>query len=466
MSSQQNSTQSRLTTSAMPDINNQQVSQSTGGATNSNDADNFTSNGSEPGQIFSSSSGGQMGEEKEEKVASLPANVLAETDHTLSPVNFSNIEVNIKNVALLNLNPGIVILVSITLMILGLAIDNAWIGFMAALVTLAVSLRIILPNWSKIWVQLVPETWRAIVVSCLGLIAGSVGLLMLSGANQAPDSRNIHINWEAIGAVGEVVGALGQILIAIIAVYVAWRQYVISKELTIQQNRITQQQTIDAYFQGVSDLALSDEGLLEDWPQERAIAEGRTAAILSSVDSEGKAKIIRFLSQSKLLTPLQRDRHLGRPIFDGDGGYAEDRVHGVRVIYLGVMLAGADLAGTDLRWTELSEANLVRANLKNCDLVKANLSRTILYEANLTGADLMGTRLFYGKAETASPRNRTDPPNYKTGEFTGAVIENADMTNVQRLSDAQRYYCCAWGGSKTRATIPGGCEEIPNKLGR
>ncbi len=465
MSSDQNSPQSRLNGSRMPENEHQPVSQSTGGVTNSNNSGNSQSsesNGSEPRDNFSSFSSETMVEEK----ASLPVQVPSETDYTLSPANLSAPEINIKNVALLNINPGIVILGSITLMILGLAIDNAWIGFMGALLTLAISLRIILPNWGKIWVQLVPEAWRAIVVSCLGLIAGIVGLLMLSGANQVPDSRNIHINWEAIGAVGEVVGALGQILIAIIAVYVAWRQYVISKELTIQQNRITQQQTIDAYFQGVSDLALNDEGLLEDWPQERAIAEGRTAAILGSVDSEGKAKIIRFLSQSKLLTPLQRDRHLGRPILDGDGGYAEDRAYGVRVISLGVMLAGADLAGTDLRWTELSEANLVRANLKNCDLVKANLSRTILYEANLAGADLMGARLFYGKAETASPRNRTDQPNYKTGEFTGAVVENADMTNVQRLSDAQRYYCCAWGGSKTRATIPGGCEGIPNKLGR
>ena len=65
----------------------------------------------------------------------------------------------------------------------------------------------------------------------------------------------------------------GPNLIAILGVYVAWRQYVISKDLTIQQNRITQQQTIDAYFQGVSDLALDEQGFLEDRPQERAIAE-------------------------------------------------------------------------------------------------------------------------------------------------------------------------------------------------
>ncbi len=357
-------------------------------------------------------------------------------------------------------------LAAIASMIVGLANDSIWIGLFGAIGAIGISLRMMWPSWGKIWVQVIPPTWRTLIISCFGLLAGIVGLLMLSGSNTEPGSRNIQINWDAIGALGELIGALGQILIAILGVYVAWRQYVISKDLTIQQNRITQQQTIDAYFQGVSDLALDEQGFLEDWPQERAIAEGRTAAIMSSVDAEGKAKILRFLSQSRLITPLKRDRLLGRPILDGDGGYAEDRDHGLRVIDLNVMLAGADLAGTDLRWTELSEANLVRANLSKCDLVKANLSRAILYDANLARADMRGTKFFYGLAETASPRSRTEFANYQTGEHTGAVVERADFTAVKRLSDEQRYYCCAWCGSKSRETIPGGCEGIPNKLGR
>jgi uncharacterized protein YjbI with pentapeptide repeats len=119
-----------------------------------------------------------------------------------------------------------------------------------------------------------------------------------------------------------------------------------------------------------------------------------------------------------------------------------------------------------LRWTDLSEANMVRINLGHCDLVKANLSRTVLYEANLSGADLKGARLFYGSLETASPRSRTEPPNYETGEYTGVVVERADCTEIQRLSEEQRYYLCAWGGEYTRGTISGGCEGIPNRLGR
>ncbi len=364
------------------------------------------------------------------------------------------------------LSASVLILGSIAAMIIGLAIDVVWLGLFGAIFAIAIALRMMWPNWGKVWTQLIPPTWRTLIVSSFGLLTGIVGLLILSGTNTEPGSRNIQINWDAVGAVGEVVGALGQILIAILGVYVAWRQYVISKDLTIQQNRITQQQTIDAYFQGVSDLALDEQGFLEDWPQERAIAEGRTAAIMSSVDAEGKAKILRFLSQSRLVTPLKRDRLLGRPILDGNGGYAEDRDHGIRVIDLNVMLAGADMAGTDLRWTDLSEANLVRANLNKCDLVKANLSRAVLYDANLARADMKGATLFYGSVETASPRSRTEFPNYTTGEHTGAVVERADFTAVKRLSDEQRHYCCSWCGSKSRDTIPGGCEGIPNKLGR
>lgn len=359
---------------------------------------------------------------------------------------------------------GLLISLAIVLMIVGLTIGNFWMAFAGSGVALLLSLRILWVASVRALTDFMSPEERLILVSILGVAAAGIGLLKLSGLGRQFLDWYAQLNWDAIGATGEVFGALGQILIAVLAVYIAWRQYVISKDLTIQQNMITQQQTIDSYFQGISDLVLDEEGLLEDWPQERAIAEGRTAAILSSVDAGGKAKVLRFLSRSRLLSPLQRDRRLGRAILDGKGGYAEDRNYGVRVIDLGVMLAGADLSGTDLRWTDLSDINLIRANLRNCDLVKANLARTIVCGAVLAGADLMGARLFYGPLATASPRTRADIPDYITGAYTGAVVEGADFTGVQRLSEEQRYYCCAWGGTATRTTIPGGCEGIPNLL--
>ncbi|ACK72877.1 pentapeptide repeat protein [Gloeothece citriformis PCC 7424] len=359
-----------------------------------------------------------------------------------------------------------ILLTAIAIMGIGLWLDQPWIGFSGGLVALFLSLRVIFPS-IKAWFRqyLTPQERSSLLASIIFILA-IVGMAKYFGVYQRISLWLNNFKYDEFGSWADWVGALGQIMIAVLAVYVAWQQYVISRDLTIQQNRITQQQTIDAYFQGVSDLVLDDQGMLEDWPQERALAEGRTAAILGSLNAEGKAKVLRFLSQSKLLTPLARDFRLGRPIFDGSGGYAEDREYGIRVITLGVMLAGADLSSTDLRWTDLSEANMVRANLHNCDLVKANLARTVLFEANLSQADLKGVRLFYGSIEFASPRSRSLPPNYETGAYTGAVLENTNLTGVKNLTEEQRYYCCAWGGEQTRATIPGGCEGIPNKLGR
>jgi uncharacterized protein YjbI with pentapeptide repeats len=356
--------------------------------------------------------------------------------------------------------------VAIAILITGLTINNFWVGISGAITALLVSIPVIWPSLQRLVNKALSPKEREKIVAFFGILAGLLGLASLSGINRNIDKLLNKIDSDAIGSLAEWTGAVGQIFIAILAVYIAWRQYVISKDLTIQQNVITQQQTIDSYFQGVSELALDDEGLLEDWPQERAFSEGRTAAILGSVDANGKAKVLRFLSQSRLLTPLKRDRHLGRPMLDGNGGYQEDRAYGVRVIDLNIMLAGADLSGTDLRWTELSDANMVRANLSACDLVKANLSRTILYDAKLIGVDIKGVRLYYGSLENASPRSRIHPPNYETGEYTGAVVENADFTGVQRMDEEQRRYCCYWCGEKTRNTIPGGCTGIPNKLGR
>lgn len=350
-------------------------------------------------------------------------------------------------------------------LLISLITGSAWLGIPAALITLVLAAAVLWPPVDRLLTTWLPGQSRAIFVAGVALLV-AIAALLTFGAGAQINRWVAQINWDAVGALAELFGAVGQIFVAFLALYVAWRQYVISKELTSQQNRITQQQTIDAYFQGISNLILDEEGLLEDWPPERAIAEGRTAAILSGVDAEGKGKILRFLSSSKLLTPLKRDRRLGRPIFDGLGGYEEDIEFGVRVIDLMAMLAGANLENTDLRATDLSEANLVGANLRGCDFTRANLSRVILYEANLAAADLSRTRLFYGEADQATPRDRVNPPDYRTGAQTGAVIDNADLSRVKGLTSEQRYYCCAWGGSKTRATIPGGCEGIPNQLGR
>ncbi|MEL7224003.1 MAG: pentapeptide repeat-containing protein [Cyanobacteria bacterium J06576_12] len=360
---------------------------------------------------------------------------------------------------------SVVAIASALVVVIGFTLASFWLILAGSVIAFVVSLRLMAPTLQEALSDLTQQQ-RALLVALPGLILGIIGLIYTSGISRPIARWGSGLRWDIISALGDFLGAIGQIFIAVLAVYVAWRHYIISRDLTVQQNLITQQQTIDSYFQGISELVLDDEGLLEDWPQERVIAEARTAAILSSVDAGGRAKVLRFLSRSKLLTPLARDQRLGRPILDGLGGYAEDRLNGTRVIDLGVMLAASQMVATDLRWLDLSDANLIRADLTDCDLVRTNFARAILCDANLTNTDIMGVRLFYGELETATPRTRQDVPDYATGEFTGAVVEGADVTNVQRLSEVQRCYLCAWGGSKTRGTIPGGCEGIPNRLGR
>jgi len=356
------------------------------------------------------------------------------------------------------------ILICLFLSLVGLFFEIPFLGAIGAGLAFSFAIIEIVPHFKR-WIDffLTPEEIK-VVIGSVGLFLSALILAKYIGIYHRISLWLYQFKYDEFGSWAEWVGALGQISIAVLAVYVAWQQYVISKDLTIQQNRITQQQTIDTYFQGISDLVLGPDGLLEDWPQERAIAEGRTAAILSSVDPAGKAKILRFLSRSRLITPLQRDSHLGRVILDGSGGYAEDRQNGMRVINLGVVLAGNNLMEQDLRWIDLSDANMVRTSLVRADLGKCNLSRTILYEGNLEGADLKGAVLFYGNYQTATPRDRKNYPDYETGKYTGVVIEKANLTGVKNLSEENRYYCCCWGGEYTRSTVPGGCQGIPNKL--
>ncbi|MER3477419.1 MAG: low-complexity protein, partial [Leptolyngbya sp. ERB_1_2] len=218
-----------------------------------------------------------------------------------------------------NPNRSIILIVALAIVFVGLFLNQFWLILAGSIFTLLLSAQLLYPTLKPVLIEILTEQDQGITLGSIGALVGVTGILKLLGVDQSLVHLYSTLQWDAIGALGEVFGALGQILIAILAVYIAWRQYIISIELTIQQNTITQQQTIDAYFQGISELVLDEEGLLEDWPQERAIAEGRTAAILGSVDGAGKAKIIRFLSRAKLLSPLKRDLRLGRAILNGTG---------------------------------------------------------------------------------------------------------------------------------------------------
>ena len=335
----------------------------------------------------------------------------------------------------------------------------------AALVLLLLCLSELLPDLWRLLADRIDEAPTARLLAILGLLLGLLTVPLSLGWLDSYLALYRDRNWEAIGALGEgVIGAFGQILVALVAVAIAWRQVLIEQRLTTQQNRITQAQTIDSFIQGISELISDQEGMLEDWPLERMLAEGRLAAVFGSIDKEGRSRVLRFLSHARLLTPLRRDHRLGRPILDGQGSYEEDRINGVPVIQLQLILLGVDLSGTDLRGVDFNGADLRGCDLAGSDLSGANLAGCNLAGANLEAARLEGTRFFYGRAQTATPIRPEFRADLQSGSGSGAVVENANFSGAQRLDPQTHHYLASWSGSRSRATLPGGSKGIPSQL--
>jgi uncharacterized protein YjbI with pentapeptide repeats len=361
--------------------------------------------------------------------------------------------------------PALQLLLGVAALSGGLLLGWPLLTLAASLITAALALAQLLPSlWERIGSRIDDEATvqtMALIGLFTGISAASFALGWwdpLIGIYRSGD-------WAAIGAIGEgVVGAFGQILVALVALLIAWRQYVVDRRLTTQQNRITQAQTIDSFMQGISELVSDEEGMLEDWPLERMLLEGRTAAVLGSIDASGKAKVLRFLSHACLLTPLRRDNRLGRAILDGQGGYVPDRLEGIPVVRLNQMLVGADLGGTDLRGVDFNGADLRGCNLEHADLGGANLARCNLSGTTFSGARLEGTVLFLGRLDTCSPAWPGALPDPESGAHTGAVVENCDFSDARGLSTEARAYCAAWSGKRSRRTIPGGSKGLPNRL--
>jgi len=367
----------------------------------------------------------------------------------------------------LNQSPSLQLLLGSVLMLAGLVAGWPWLTLPAGLFTFVAALKQLLP---PLWRQLsgsLDDAATARVLAAVGLllvaIAVPVALGWLDPFLEIYRSRN----WEAIGAIGEgVIGALGSILVALVALAIAWRQVMVDQRLTTQQNRITQAQTIDSFIHGISEMIIDEEGLLEDWPLERMLAEGRLAAVLSSIDREGQARILRFLAHARLLTPLRRDHRLGRAILDGEGNYEEDRLNGVPVIRLNRMLKGMDLSDTDLRGVDFNGADLRGASFVGADLREANLAGANLAGANLEGARLEGARFFYGRPQSASPRGAIGPVDHESGNGTGAIVENANFAEVRPLDPQAHHYIASWSGPRSRSTLPGGTRGIQSQLER
>ena len=335
----------------------------------------------------------------------------------------------------------------------------------SALTLLALCLLVLLPPLLRTLPKQLDDPNLLRIAAIVGLLLAGVWIPLELGWLDPYLSLWRERNWEAIGAIGEgVVGAFGQVLVALVALLVAWQQVRVDQRLTGQQNVITQAQTVDSLIHGISELIVDEEGLLEDWPLERMLVEGRLAAVLSSIDGQGKARVLRFLSHALLLSPLRRDARLGRAILDGQGSYEVDWLDGIAVVRLHSMLRGADLSHCDLRGVDLHGADLRGANFSGADLSEANLAGADLTGALFDRCCLEGTLLFFGRPQTATPSQPGRQLDLLTGGGSGAVVFDASFRGVRRLDPQQHYYLASWSGPRSRGTLPGGCRGIANQL--
>lgn len=126
----------------------------------------------------------------------------------------------------------LITLIAIAITFIGVILNNWIVGIIGTLITLFLSLAILLPWLQKALYEWFSPQERTLFVAILGLIVAIIGLIKFTGVGDRLLVWGRQINWDIAGTLADWFGALGQILIAVIAVYVAWRQYVISKDLT------------------------------------------------------------------------------------------------------------------------------------------------------------------------------------------------------------------------------------------
>ena len=111
---------------------------------------------------------------------------------------------------------GWLILLALSLMLIGMLLGNFWLGFAGSIVALLLSAQVI---WSAVrdaFQELLSPAQRLLTLSVGGLVLAAIGLLKITGANRRIGVWYVSLNWDAIGATGEVIGAVGQILIAVL----------------------------------------------------------------------------------------------------------------------------------------------------------------------------------------------------------------------------------------------------------
>jgi hypothetical protein len=262
-------------------------------------------------------------------------------------------------------------------------VTNLGMAFMSASFFLVIAVMVALLGWriQRLFGQhrLQEKLAAKSAAGCLKL--GSLGCALwglLATSITIITSKRMVTN-EAANLTDLFVGPSGFILIIIIMLAIAGfisRNYTI---LTIEDRR----RIFDAYKADIR----SRLPLTEAESDTRAYVQERTLEVLEKLDVSLKGALLKFLSESGLLSGPTR-----------------------------IALRNADFRGIDLRSNslpsaDLHEINLEQATLQGAILFEANLSKANLRQANLSRINLQGS-------------------NLRQADLTGTILEGANLSGA------------------------------------
>ena len=253
------------------------------------------------------------------------------------------------------------------------------------------------------------------------------------------------MDWTILGSAGEFFGAIGSILIACVAVFIATRQYVDEKRFAreqkalmedierkneiarIEQDRLVRAQSLDSYFDGISNLILRDDILNS---KARNLSKGRTDAILKVLAPDEKRNLLAFLYGSGLITPNEESDEVVIGLSGSDLSHAQLDGFTLRNAHLGMaILKDAQITDCDLNQIDMPGADLERANLKGSEITEANLHGILGFNTNLSASDLSGTDIGGADLREAnlSESALTD------GNLSGANLRGANLVDLSLI---------------------------------
>jgi uncharacterized protein YjbI with pentapeptide repeats len=131
------------------------------------------------------------------------------------------------------------------------------------------------------------------------------------------------------------------------------------------------------------------------------VARARTLTVLSRLDGDRKARMVRFLNEARLIDP-------------------DDVV---------LALHKADLKGINLSQTELFGAAMIGADLRKADLREAVFYSCDFSKADLSGADLSGAKL-WGKTKVTAQYDEGEVIERTRPKLVGASLRGADLSGA------------------------------------